>query len=452
MSGNLDMGSNLILNIGNAGTDFTSGGGLTLAGTFTANGAVALGDGGDDIAINSNDWDISSTGVGTGFTSWTVDNIRIGYSGTNEIDTSSGNLVLDSTGGTVQVDDNLNITGVIYAGTESTQITNSDGTLRGAALDTDYEEEVHASEHAGNGLVNPSGDLLDVSTGWGLTTDSATDSVNLSSSVAGTGLNFNQGVLSVIYGSTAGTAAEGNKQITVSAGSGLTDGGTVTIGAGGSVTLNVGAGNDIDVSADAVSIESTLDYVDYINNLYGLCADSDGACTAPANGYIYAQRFADVVNTGYYVDPDGTSILSVVQINTRIQSNGDVRVDLDENNDGVNYFRIYDGGNTEIFRVSEGGSTWMSGSINATQFLDNDGNFVNPSGSSLINHLHATGDVYLATDSGRRVGIGEGSTTPTNLLDVRGNMNVTGNIYVGSGGPAEIYWDSSNSRLVIRVA
>ena len=39
------------------------------------------------------------------------DNIQIGHSGANEIDTSTGNLILDSTAGTVQVTDNFNVTG-----------------------------------------------------------------------------------------------------------------------------------------------------------------------------------------------------------------------------------------------------------------------------------------------------------------------------------------------------
>jgi len=41
---------------------------VTLAGTLTMNGAGVLGDGGDDIAINSNDWDISSAGAISGIT------------------------------------------------------------------------------------------------------------------------------------------------------------------------------------------------------------------------------------------------------------------------------------------------------------------------------------------------------------------------------------------------
>jgi hypothetical protein len=41
----------------------------------------------------------------------TIDNIRIGISNDNEIDTSSGNLTLDSTGGTTILDDDVQITG-----------------------------------------------------------------------------------------------------------------------------------------------------------------------------------------------------------------------------------------------------------------------------------------------------------------------------------------------------
>lgn len=41
----------------------------------------------------------------------TIDNIQIGISGDNEIDTSTGNLILDSAGGNTTLDDNVSITG-----------------------------------------------------------------------------------------------------------------------------------------------------------------------------------------------------------------------------------------------------------------------------------------------------------------------------------------------------
>lgn len=51
------------------------------------------------------------TGASPTFAGATLDNIQVGVSGANEIDTSTGNLVIDSAGGTVTVDDNLVING-----------------------------------------------------------------------------------------------------------------------------------------------------------------------------------------------------------------------------------------------------------------------------------------------------------------------------------------------------
>lgn len=48
----------------------------------------------------------------------TIDNIRIGVTGDNEIDTSTGNLIIDSAGGTTTIDDATTITGI-------TSITNA---------------------------------------------------------------------------------------------------------------------------------------------------------------------------------------------------------------------------------------------------------------------------------------------------------------------------------------
>ena len=42
----------------------------------------------------------------------TIDNIQIGVTGDNEIDTASGNLTIDSAGGQVVIDDYLRVSGV----------------------------------------------------------------------------------------------------------------------------------------------------------------------------------------------------------------------------------------------------------------------------------------------------------------------------------------------------
>ena len=65
----------------------------------------------------------------------TIDNIRIGIASDNEIDTSSGNLTIDSAGGTTTIDDILNISGVTSVTSNTAQTVTgvsytSDGAFR----------------------------------------------------------------------------------------------------------------------------------------------------------------------------------------------------------------------------------------------------------------------------------------------------------------------------------
>ncbi|MCA9325237.1 hypothetical protein KDA23_04205, partial [Candidatus Saccharibacteria bacterium] len=61
---------------------------------FNANGAVALGDGGDTVAINSSDWDISATGDATGLGSVTMDG-NFSQTGTGTFSTGTGAVSLN---------------------------------------------------------------------------------------------------------------------------------------------------------------------------------------------------------------------------------------------------------------------------------------------------------------------------------------------------------------------
>jgi hypothetical protein len=86
--------------------------------TTTATGALVVS-GGVGISKNVNiggDLDITGTTTFTGLLDGnggaTIDDIRIGIAANNEIDTSAGNLILDSAGGTVEITDHLTVTGV----------------------------------------------------------------------------------------------------------------------------------------------------------------------------------------------------------------------------------------------------------------------------------------------------------------------------------------------------
>ncbi len=96
----MDAGGNTIENIGDTGTDFTSGGGLNLAGTFDANGQVDLGDGGDAVTVSGTVLTFSANGVNNDVTFNIVDN------NTDSFDLQQGTdnyLNINTTNGSEQV-------------------------------------------------------------------------------------------------------------------------------------------------------------------------------------------------------------------------------------------------------------------------------------------------------------------------------------------------------------
>ena len=91
------------------GVRVTSGG-MVVAGISTFSGALDINAG------------VNISGLGD-FAASTFNNIRAAWSGDGEIDTSSGNLTLDSAGGTVVVDDNLTVNGATTLGSSSANNT-----------------------------------------------------------------------------------------------------------------------------------------------------------------------------------------------------------------------------------------------------------------------------------------------------------------------------------------
>lgn len=125
------------------------------------------------------------------------------------------------TGSALQVDDsgNLITTGTITSGNINGQTIGSTSSFSGTL-------DVAGLLTANGGITLGSGQSLAING------DTISD-------FSGTGLVVSSGALGVAYGSTSGTAVEGDKQITLSAGTGLTGGGTVVLGSGGSLTLNL---------------------------------------------------------------------------------------------------------------------------------------------------------------------------------------------------------------------
>jgi len=215
----------VLVNTINGGTPVHSGNIATYAVTRVNAGSGLTGGGGPGVISLS----LATSGVGAGTYGSqssvpviTVDTYGRITSASNvpiAIDTSqiTSGILPVARGGTGT---GTTLTGVVLGGNPFTAVAASGGNqvLRRNAANTGYE------------FVSISGGGDPVGTGRSI--------------LAGTGLtgggNLSQDrTISVNFGSSAGTVAEGSKTITITAGSNLTGGGTITIGAGGSTSLAV---------------------------------------------------------------------------------------------------------------------------------------------------------------------------------------------------------------------
>ena len=161
VDGNIGVGGNLTvtgtttfnggtLNLGNAATD-----NVVFGGEVDSN-IIPDDDNAFDLGSSSKEWkDLYVDGVAyldsVESDGGSFGNIQVGETGDNEIDTESGNLTLDSAGGTVIVDDNLDVkSSKLTVGTGSTDVI-----IRGTAQVTG---ELKASSIGMGGSIIPDAD------------------------------------------------------------------------------------------------------------------------------------------------------------------------------------------------------------------------------------------------------------------------------------------------------
>ena len=159
----------------------------------------------------------------------TADSVQIGVSGASEIDTSAGNLTLDSTGGTVIVDDNLNVAGnSIFTG----QMTVNDSII----LDSTNEAFIIRSSLVDRFTVDTdNGNTFIAGTTQieGLTTINDNVDINGNADVSGT--------------STLGDVVTITKTTNASTGNNFSSSGALRVAGGASVTKDFAVGEDFRV-------------------------------------------------------------------------------------------------------------------------------------------------------------------------------------------------------------
>jgi len=286
--------------LANSSLTVTSGDGLTDGGSVSLGGTTTLNVGaGTGITVNADDVALDTTSTrNTDHASVSI-SAGSGLTGGGTIAASRTINVGAGTGITVGTDD----VALDYVGTDN--FIDSATNLEGTAIATGDTIIYHdaTDNNVKKGLVSD----LPFSTSTGTVT-----------SVNATGAN---GVtVSGVPITTSGTIAIGlsavpnsslaNSSVTVTAGNGLANGGSVSLG--GSVTLNVGAGTGITVNANDVALDTTSD-----RNVDHTAVSITAGDGLSGGGDISATRTLNVgAGTGIAVAADEVSVDGASSLNT----------------------------------------------------------------------------------------------------------------------------------------
>lgn len=150
--------------------------------------------------------------VGTGqsvtFAGATIDAIKIGVTNANTIDTTSGNLTIDSSGGTVTIADNLIVDGTLTVSGSVTVVNTTNLQVGDAIITLNHDETGVPSENAGIEIERGTSANVflrynETSDKWELTNDGSVYSTIETASTVGTSLK-QQLWLNTVYAATTG--------------------------------------------------------------------------------------------------------------------------------------------------------------------------------------------------------------------------------------------------------
>jgi fibronectin-binding autotransporter adhesin len=246
---------------------------------FVANGTVTLGDGGDTVAVNSSDWDISATGDVTGIGAITTDgNATIG-------DAAADTFTLNST---VQGASPFTFEGATADGSETTFSITDPTSDRTITFQDASGTVAFLTDIAGTDLTDNTADAYDLQEGsnnyLNINTTNASESISFGNATTnptfaflGTGATSFAGALTVTGTTTTNGALAANGQ--------------VTLGDGGDTVAINSSDWDISATGNASGIGTiTMD---------GLLTGTAGATLSGAVVNLNASsNFATNINTG----------------------------------------------------------------------------------------------------------------------------------------------------------
>ncbi len=173
--------------------------------------------------------------------------------------------------------------------------------------------------------------------------------------LTGNGLTLSGSSLAVAYGSSANTAVEGNTGITITAGTGISGGGSITLGTGGSVSLDIDYGS---LAGTAVQGNTTLTCPSGTGNLTGggtsITLGTGGTCGAISTNNAVA--FTTSVTSPIFTSSGAISLTSGGANTVTIDAGGASTIDIA----GTNATAVNIGRTTGVTTVVAGASISLS--------------------------------------------------------------------------------------------
>ena len=436
------------------------GGNLTVTGTTTFNGGtLTLGDANTDNVVFGGEVDSNiipdddnSFDLGSSSKEWkdlyvdgvayldsvesdggSFGNIQVGETGDNEIDTGSGNLTIDSAGGTVTVDDNLTVAGTVTFNTALTNgnlansavtVTAGDGLTGGGSIslggsatlnvqvdDSSIETNSDTLRVKASGVTNA---MLAGSIANGKLANSTVSYGGVSLSLGGSDATpaFDlQDATGYPTSSLTGTIT--NAQLAGSIANGKLSNSSVSFG-GVSLSLGGSDGTPAFNLADATGLPIS-------SGVSGLAANVATFLGTPSSANLRS-ALTDETGTGAAVFAASPTLTGTV-VAANLDISGDVDIDGTTNLDVVDIDGSLDvDGHLNVDNVSVAGVSTFASGVTITGALDANG------GASIDNvQVGVTNDNEIDTSSGNLVIDSAGGTvTVDDNLTVSGNLTVNG--------------------------
>ena len=373
-----------------------------------------------DLGDSTRQWrHLSFSGVGTFATGAVVDAVRIGITATNQIDTSSGNLILDSTAGTVDIQDQLTVSGIA---TVNNNLNVAGVTTSQHLLVTGVTTAT--GSFTANGAVtlgDAAGDIITVN---GTATFGQTITGTISTATRANLVATNTAPSGTFYpGLFVSNTGVGSTAVYVDAGiSYVTNTDTLTLT--GDIAVNGG-----DVTTSATTFNLVNDTATNVNFAGAATALVMGAATGISTIRNNLTVGGDVrINGSDIQASDGNTNITLTS-NTLTAFAGDIRVNGNDiqSSTGANVITMSTNNATFANDVTVTGNLYVNGSTTQVN-------------TTTLNVKDALVDLGLIDTGGGVLGV------PTS--DLNKDIGLLFNYFTASAKKAAVYWDDSTSRIV----